>query len=144
MVQQITRSQLSAFYAILSERGLKDDKDDIVRQISEGRTTSAAALTFNEAQQWIKAMNARPTKEDPRKRMVNHIIAMATEIGFVKWVQKVDTNGQLKMVRNYADLHTWILKYGYLHKKLNDYSYEGLPKLVTAFKNLYLDKLKNM
>ncbi|RXK57551.1 hypothetical protein ESA94_20345 [Lacibacter luteus] len=141
-MSNITRNQLAAFYALLTEHGLRDDKEDIVRNITNNRTCSASQLTFKEAQDWIKAMNEqKKPKEDPRQRMVKHIIAMATEIGFVKWVQKVGADGKLKMVRDYTDLHAWILKYGYLHKKLNDYTYEELPTLVTAFKNVYLSKL---
>ncbi|HLO37372.1 MAG TPA: hypothetical protein VK173_02670 [Lacibacter sp.] len=142
MVTQITKPQIAAFHALLREHNLSDDKANIVEQISNGRTRSTTELSFFEAQGWIKAMNEKKqTKEDPRKRMVNHIIAMATEIGFVKWENKVGSNGRLKTVRNYADLHAWILKYGYLKKKLNDYTYEELPTLVTAFKNVYLSKL---
>lgn len=143
MIQSITKAQISAFHALLKQHGLSDDKANIVEQLSNGRTRSTTGLTYTEAMQWINAMNAKaPKQEDPRKRMVNHIIAMAIEIKFVKWEQKVDAGGKIKMARNYIDLHAWIEKYGYLHKKLNDYSYEELPTLVTQFKSLYLVKLK--
>lgn len=148
----ITKQQIAAFHGLLRKHGLSDDKADIVSQISNGRTRSTTQLTYSEAMGWINAMNSnngeeaaikKVSSEDPRKRMFNHIIAMAHEMGWIKQVNKVQKDGSLKLVKDYSDVHAWIEKYGYLKKPLNKYSYDELPALVTAFKSVYFGKLKS-
>lgn len=132
---KITRSQLSAFHVLLAKHNLKDDKENIVRQITKGRTASSAQMTSTEAREWIKAMNNKQ-EEDEGKRMRNHIIAMAYEMGWIKRETVVTPDG-VKTRNNYSSLHDWIKKYGYLKKDLNKYTYTELPTLVSQFKKVY-------
>jgi hypothetical protein len=140
--------QLRIFHAILKDRNLMDDKKNIVRHISNGRCESSSDLSFDELESWIASMNsesrkkALKQKDHPGQRMINHIIAMAREMGWVRRETKVLPGGGLKAESNYGDLDKWIDKYGYLKKPLNEYSYAELPTLVTAFKNVYNDYLK--
>lgn len=146
-MRTITKEQISAFHAILVKNGLMESKRDIVEQISKGRVASSTELYYDEVQAWIDAMNAAmksqkkdKADEDPRQKMVNNIIAMAHEMGWIKKKQVVTKCG-IALKNNYDDLDAWILKYGYLHIPLRQYTYEQLPKLVTAFKNVYLSYL---
>jgi len=41
-------------------------------------------------------------------------------------------------------VNNWCLKYGYLHKLLDEYTYEELPKLVTQFEEVYKDMLRKV
>jgi hypothetical protein len=147
-MEMITKTQIAAFHAILNEHKLYDDKQNIVEQISNGRTRSVSALTRDEAMHWINAMNKALRQAqginpmDERQKMLKYIIAMAHEIGMIKKQLRVMKEGGTKEVNNYDDLHAWIKKYGYLKKDLNKYSYAELPKLVTAFENMYRSKLK--
>ena len=138
----ITKQKLSAFHALLSKHGLMDHKPAIVQELSNGRATSSKDLYMEEIEPWLQQMNlSKAPQKDKRQRMVNSIIAMATEIGMVKWERKVMPGGAIENKRNYTDMHKWIEKYGYLKQHLNDYTYEELPTLVTQFKNMYLSKL---
>lgn len=138
----ITKQKLSAFHALLSKHGLMDHKPAIVQELSNGRATSSKDLYMEEIEPWLQQMNlSKAPQKDKRQRMVNSIIAMATEIGMVKWERKVMPGGAIENKRNYEDMHAWINKFGYLDKHLNDYTYKELPTLVTQFKNMYLSKL---
>jgi hypothetical protein len=137
----ITKQKLSAFHALLSKHGLMDHKPAIVQDLSNGRATSSKDLYMEEIEPWLQQMNlSKAPQKDKRQRMVNSIIAMATEIGMVKWETRIFRDG-FHRKRNYTDMHAWIEKYGYLKKHINDYTYEELPTLVTQFKNMYLSKL---
>jgi hypothetical protein len=138
---QITKSQIAAMHVLLHKHKLQDDKRDIIRQISKGRTESTLELTFTEAQTWINAMNKGESfnskKEDPRQRMINSIIAMAREMGTVRRKKVVDAAGKIQEKSDYSDFNKWMVEHSYMKKDLNKYTYEELPKLVSQFKQVY-------
>jgi hypothetical protein len=139
---QITKSQIAAMHVLLHKHKLQDDKRDIIRQISKGRTESTLELTFTEAQTWINAMNKGESfnskkEEDPRQRMINSIIAMAREMGTVRRKKVVDAAGKIQEKSDYSDFNKWMVEHSYMKKDLNKYTYEELPKLVSQFKQVY-------
>ncbi|HRO70895.1 MAG TPA: hypothetical protein PK951_10960, partial [Chitinophagaceae bacterium] len=90
----ITKAQISAIYGLLRKNGLSDDKARVVQQISNGRTDSVSKLHFNEALEWISAMNkGQAEQHKPEQRMINHIIAMAREMGVIQRMHVVRPNG---------------------------------------------------
>ena len=142
-MKDITKTQIAAVHVLLDKHGLTDDKANIIKQISNGRTSSTRELKFEEAMRWINAMNNKqPNDSDKKQRMFKHIIAMAHEMGWIKKEKRVMREGDIKVVNIYDDLHAWVEKYGYLHKPMHKYTYEELPKLVTQFKAVYADKMK--
>jgi len=144
----ITKSQIAAIHTLLHKHNLMEEKRQVIEQISNGRTSRTTELTWTEAQQWINAMNQGheympPKTQHPNKdKMIKSIIAMAHEMGWIKRETIAQPDGSLKPQNNYSDLHDWVLKFGYLKKPLNEYSYEELPILVTAFRNVYSGWLK--
>lgn len=151
-MKSITKSQIAAIHALLGKHGLSDDKKQIIEQISGGRVSSTAGLCFDEAMQWINAMNgpSRPSRReghqhtdpDKRQRMINAIIAMAHEMGTISRDTIADAHGRLILKNNYEKLNKWMVEKSYLKKPLNKYSYPELPKLVSQFKNVYFSWLK--
>lgn len=145
---QITKEKITAFYTLLRTNGLADDKAAICLQLSNGRTGRVSQLTYQEAQQWINAMNQQgrnyQAQEDKKKcqPMINKLIATAHEMGWIKQAAEVQPDGTVKLKKDYTDLHKWVNKYGYLKKPLNDYTYTELPTLVSAFDNVYKAWLK--
>lgn len=144
----ITKTQIAAFYAILRQHNLQDDKAAIVKQISSNRTGSLRELTYLEAQSWINDMNqtgrnfaARQEKKKCQP-MINKMIATAYEMGWIKEAAVVKPDGSVTMKKDYTDLHKWVNKYGYLKKPLNDYTFDELKTLVSAFDKVYLAWLK--
>jgi hypothetical protein len=69
--------------------------------------------------------------------MRKKIIALAHQMGWSK-IHPGSGNKIADMQR----IDEWCNKYGYLHKRLNQYTIEELPKLVTQYQNLYNSFLK--
>ncbi len=149
----ITNAQITKIQTILGKTPrLKEMKDDIISGASNGRTTSVKDLTMAEARMLITGLNNQQPAQsrtvdtnDPRFKMRGKIMAMAHELG---WHQK-DANGKPvivngKMKLDYERLNNWCIQYGYLHKKLDDYSYKELPSMITQFQKVYKDYLKGI
>lgn len=143
-MKDITKQQIITIHTLLQKKGLYEEKPRIVSEASGMRTIRCSKLYYDEAQSLINALNGKRQDNDHDKsqRMRKHIIAMAHEIDFIKKQQVVLREGGMKEINNYDDLHSWILKYGYLHKPLDKYNYSELTTLVTQFKQVYASKMK--
>jgi hypothetical protein len=115
-------SKFARFFAALkaAEQQIKQkiDRHDLIHDFTKGRTQSLTDLSMGELNELITQLGAQ--KDDPCDRMRKKIISMLKYQGYQL------PSGKADMVRIYA----FILKYGYLHKHLNEYSEEDLPKLV--------------
>ena len=128
-----TNEQSIRLHTILGKLGIeKEEKEDLVYQITNGRFNSTKALTFLECDALIKGLQAKIPKEvldyartDKSDKMRKKIFSICHEI---RWTinGKVDTK----------KLNEYLLKYGYLHKPLKDYEDKELPILITQFENL--------
>lgn len=127
----------------------KDTKADLVQQYSNRRTASSSELTVDEAKALIQALHAQGQAPAPSprqqagERMRRQIIAIFHEAG---WhtpqtpTGPAATRPKIDMSR----VNEWCVKQGYLHKKLNEYAPDELPKLVTQAKKYlewYLKKI---
>lgn len=110
----------------------KENRAVIVDSITKGRSSSAGNLTFQEAIDVIKYLeNMQKEKKvdnSPENKMRRKILSICYEM---QWSE----NGKIDWKR----LNGWLLKYGYLKKPLNDYTYQELPKLITQFEQLLKD-----
>lgn len=80
-------------------------------------------MTDQEARELIAYLENSRTTPSPEERMRRKIISRAHEMGWKTPEGKAD----IERIDN------WCLNYGYLKKKLNQYTYNELPKLVTIF-----------
>jgi hypothetical protein len=135
-------AQIKALHAALHSKGLLPDKSEMIGALTAGRTTSSKQLTFAEAHALLADLNKGTVSPDQGKRMRNNIVAMAHELGWITATQHIDTTGKQVLVKDYNRLDNWMLKSSYLKKKLFDYTYEELPKLVTQFKAVYQSYIK--
>lgn len=107
-----------------------DHKHELVYQFSDGRTESSRQLYDDECRQLIhflqSKINASPNQVKA-DRMRKKIISFFIKQGYTLESGKVDMN------RVYA----WVLKYGYLHQPLNQYTHLQLPALVTQAEKAY-------
>lgn len=149
-------------HALLTQTGLTDAKAYLVESFTHGRSESSRDLTDGEAIEFIKYLKARlPQTQPPNpskdakhisnamptfkantpaqqaNTMRKKIIALAHQMG---WSSIHPASGN--KIADMARINAWCEKYGYLHKKLNDYTVDELPKLVTQFVNLYNSFLK--
>lgn len=148
-MSNISKWQMGAIYGIMKKINRSDDKDAVVREISNNRTNSMSSLTYNEANEWIKAMNAalgtkKPLKpaDEKRQRMINSIIAMAREMGVIVRRSVIEPGGSMKVVSDYTEFNKWMREKSTGKKILNEYKTEELPQLVTQYKAIYSSWLK--
>lgn len=125
---RITSSQLKIIHTLIGKIGLRDAKEALVLDVSEGRTSSSRELTMREAMRLIRYLKAEAGDHGKAEAMRRKIIAMAHDMSWhLPGTKKVD------MIR----LDAWMIRYSYMKKKLDQYSEKELPLLVTQFERVY-------
>lgn len=103
------------------------DHRELVSDLTKGRTSSLKDLSPLEETELYRTIRSIGSYAEACDRMRKKIISLLMQCGYR------DGQGRPDMYRIYA----FTLKYGYLHKPLNDYKYNELPKLVTQVENVY-------
>lgn len=142
IMEDVTKEQIKCIKTMQGAVG-EERTRTIVSGCTGGRTDRVSLLKKHEASKVIAEMKRlkqgqgqTKDKEAGAQQMRLKLIAMSyTRAGLQK---KYATEAQKKAVIGWLD--GWCHKYGYLHKGLNDYTYEELTALVTQFKNV-LDSL---
>jgi hypothetical protein len=154
-------------HALLAQTNNMQAKPYLVESFTNGRTQHSSEMSHYEAIELVKHLkgikaqqttanaparvhNSEPThignvmpavgKKTDKERanpMRKKIIALAHQMG---WSTYHPDSG--KKIADMPRINAWCSKYGYLHKALNAYTIEELPKLVTQFDNLYKSFLK--
>lgn len=121
----VDKTKLARIHVLLASVGKLGVKADYVIDATNGREHSFKYITNAEADKIIqvlveeeRAMNLK--KNDKADKMRKKIIGCLREAGY-------NVGGKADMKAIYA----WVLKYGYLHKPLNEYTAGELPVLVT-------------
>lgn len=112
-----------------------ETKQDLVYAYSGGREVSSKGLWYHECQALINCLFARTkgavwSDSSPENKMRRKILSICHEM---RWKDEITDNIDWK------HLNDWLKKYGYLHKKLNDYTAAELPTLITQFEHLLRD-----
>lgn len=128
-----TKGQVACIRTMLAKLHLAADKEAIIAGASQQRTTSTRELSTAEATLLIRWLKSQDPEEVSAEKMRKKIISQARGMGWV-------ANGKADMQR----LDAWMMKSSYLHKKINQYRYPELPKLVTQFERVYLSFLKGI
>lgn len=144
---EITHQQIRRLYFLLDQLGIRHLKNDLVMDASDGRTERARELKNIEMNELLSHLDnmlkevrsdSRPHKLSFQRmdRMRKRILSICYSIGWTRFnIQK--RRHEVDMER----LEAWLLKYGYLHKPLNDYTYMELPALVTQAERVLLSTL---
>lgn len=126
---------IGAIKAIIAKLNISDQEaQDMTQGFSGGRTTHVSSLHLEEGKAMIRHLKSRDPQEKKAEVMRRKIISMAHEM---RW--ELPT-GKADMKR----IDAWMVKSSYLHKKLNQYQYNELPKLISQFEAVYLSHLKNL
>lgn len=128
---QATKPQIKAINAFLAKNNLMEDKASIIAAATDQRTTHSTELTFEEAKQILAQLHKLPTHDCGP--MTRKLFAMAHNMQWIDTTSTVQADGSIKEKKDYSRVLAWVLKYGYLAKPLNQYSYEELPKLLSQF-----------
>lgn len=111
-----------------------DDHRTLVSEFTHAATDSLRQLTAIELRRLenrLEELTANPAAASAQ-RMRRKIIAILAGRGVV------NASGKPDMPRIYG----WAAKYGYLHKHLNAYRYDELPRLVTQAEAIVASDLK--
>lgn len=105
-----------------------EQKEWLVEQFTEGRATSTKDMSTTECQALIDhlAKVTVDTNADRANVMRRKAFAIAHELGWETQDGKVDR----------ARFDAWMIKYSYLHKAINQYTHNELPKLLTQLENI--------
>jgi hypothetical protein len=107
---------------------------EVVLEFTKGGTDSLRKLTEVELRRLER--NLEELIHDPRKasgqRQRRKIIAILADRGCTTADGKPDM----------PHIHAWVLRYGYLHKHLNAYSLQELPRLVTQAEAIVASDIK--
>lgn len=133
MKKQSTLSQIGCIHTLLAKHGLKDDKPNIVQAFTAGRTTSVKEMRQEEAAALIGHLKDLDPQERAGDKMRNKILSIAHEMN---WRKPGTTDIDMDHV------NAWCIQYGYLKKKLDNYTYTELPRLVTQFEEVYKSYLQ--
>ena len=152
----ITKDQLKCLHTIISKAGIPlERKVDMCMGFSDGRTTSSRELYDYEAKAMIAHLKSLDPEEKGKQKMIGKILYYAHEMQWTVWSRKSEV-GSLKsenrkpitdnrhLVADIDRINAWCEKYSYLKKKLDDYTYSELPKLVSQFQNVYKSFLKTL
>lgn len=134
----ITPEQITRMHTLLSTLGMRDDKKELMKVFADDQrpVTSSKELYYHEAFALIdylvsvQRMSPEAVKCD---RMRKKIISACREVGM-----NIGSRADMKRVND------WATQYGYLHKPLNSYTLEELPKLVyqaEAYRKDFLNRL---
>lgn len=127
----MTSSQNRTIHMLLTQTGLATQKANIVFGATGGRSDSSRDLSDAEVRDLISYLRSLPNREaDKADKMRKKILSMAHEMGW-----HILTHGKyhIDMIR----VNAWMQKFSYLHKPLDFYKYNELPRLVTQFEAVY-------
>jgi len=128
-------NQLKAIHVLIGKNHLRDEKESIVESFTAGRTKHVSEMYGKEAAALIGHLKSLDETDKRTERMRNKVLSMAHEMNWrIAGTNRVDMD----------HVNNWCLNYGYKKRRLDDYTYEELPMLVTQFEQLYKSHLKEV
>lgn len=125
----------------IKKQGFDIERSDVIRQFSNGRKQGLSQLTAFEYQELLRWLNRKfgndrtttskttqnhPEFNEKEDRQKKKIIALFCKMGYVK-----DDKADIYRING------WAMKYGHLHKKMNDYHGADLTMLVSQAEEVY-------
>lgn len=142
-----TTAQISLARTLLTKTGNSKQKEDIVEGFTNGRTKHISEMypaEFSALVLHLQALAPKTKKDISAEKMRRRIISMAHEMGWHavkdgRYILNADGKPKADMKR----IDAWCVKYGHGAKKLNKYTYDELPTLVTQFEKAHSSYLKS-
>jgi hypothetical protein len=127
------------FNTLLAKSVMKDQKRDLIAQVSNGRTESTKELTDAELQQLIDGLQGlQPKPQDNNaNKMRRYILSMAHQMNWYVTNEEGDfIMKKGKPVLDFKRINNWCVKFGSFGKQLNDHSVKELTTLTTNFERV--------
>jgi hypothetical protein len=122
-----TLSQNKQLYGLFNTLRIDEEtKLALVAEYSAGRTFKSSELEVMECKILISFLQKQVTTKDAANTMRRKMLSIAYQLG---WTME---HGKLDLAR----VNNWCVKYGYMHKPLNDYTVKELPQLITQFERI--------
>lgn len=129
-------------FAIISELdslGCKTSKEKLLAEFSGGMRKGLRELSNSEFDSFEKFLqdklsDARLINDKTCDRQRKKIIALFSKMGHTKIVTR---NGVTKVIPDMPYIYSWVNKYGYLKKGLNQYNQSEIPKLVSQVESFH-------
>lgn len=118
----ITKDQKKLFYRLLGNNGLREVKEDLVLQHSDGRTTHVSDMTQSEFEGLVKVLQS----SDPTRTMRRKLFAIAYSLG---WIPPNGDEQDRKM--NTAKLNAFFKAKGAVKKEIGKMNRGELAKSIT-------------
>lgn len=135
----LSTEQLRCINTIISKRNIaKEDKEVMVQGFTGNRATSSKELTFDEAAALIKHLRDNDPHKASIEKMKGKMMYYAREMGW----NKINAKG--KQVCDVKAIDNWCLKFGKVKRKLDSYTFDELPTILTQFQFVYKDYLKRI
>ena len=126
MTKPVTKAQIAKIHVLLHQLKAKDLKEEMIFNLTAGRTVSTKELTLDEAKKLIEYL----ASYDPLDRMRKKVFAVAYEAGIIYG----STPDDKKM--NGAKLDAFLLSRGTVKKKINQLNYEELVKVISQVEQM--------
>jgi hypothetical protein len=139
-MQPVAPWQNKRLHALINQLGIQpEEKAAFVQAVSAKDATSSKELLFSEAAKLIQhletlAAGGNEAQAESANRMRAKLLSMAHEL---RWTL---IDGKVDMVR----LNNWCKARGYGKKRLNDYTYDELNKLVSQLRIVRDNFLKSL
>lgn len=133
----LPRNYISAIYIKLKKLGLEEEKEQLVSDFTNGRTTSVRNMMVKEAQDLLKGLTTPSDKANAEKRvkMINTIYSLAYQMNITRLINsevKVDTTRLNELIKALSPQK----------KGLQAHKMEELTVLVTIVKKYYKQGLQ--
>lgn len=135
-----TAQQIKIIQTLFTATGNRSNRHDIVAGFTGGRSASTKDLTADETKALIEHLQ-KLTVTTPDQLAINKMRGKILYFAHEMRMTKLNKGG--KVVANMQKVDAWMLKYSYLHKKLDAYKKDELPKLVSQFETVYKHYLNN-
>jgi hypothetical protein len=131
-------------YKLLNDSGSFSDRHEIVLEYTGGRTENSSEMTTEEVLALIRDLEkfqkdrGAPLNDFQKgDAMRKRVLSLFHQYGFTIYSRE-----KRKMIVDFERLDNWMVKYSYLHKKLNKYKYSELPKLVSQVEQFVIKYIK--
>lgn len=108
----------------------KEQKEELVYTYTDGRSGSSADLTEGECNLLLMFL------QDMYNKKQNHFDERAVAMRRKFFATARDHGWVVNDKPDYKRINGWLLKFGYLHKGINEYTYQELPTLLTQFEKV--------
>lgn len=139
----MTPQQNKQLHALLTQANLMHEKPTIVQSMTSGRTEHSSEMTNLEANEMMRYLREQIQRarnqglEAKADKMRKKIISLAWQMN---WTITINHQPKVDMAR----INNWCIKYGFGNKKLNQYLYSELPRLLTQFEAVFNSYLKGI